>query len=72
VKFHKLEVYVFDFEEYGADDIIMSLEDARNCCITVQDSQTVDIPWTDDHILNKAGTPVEVFRSFFGTELKND
>jgi hypothetical protein len=71
VKFHKLEVYVFDFENYGADDIIMSLE-GRNYCITVQDSQTVDIPWTDDHILNKAGTPVEVFRSFFGTELKND
>lgn len=70
MKFHKLEVYVFDFEDYGADEIIMSLEDARNCCITVQDSQTVDILWTDDHILNKAGTPVEVFRSFFGTELK--
>ena len=71
MKFHKLEVYVFDFEDYGADDIIMSLEYASNCVLTVQDSQTVDIgDWTDDHILNKAGTPIEVFRSYFGTRMK--
>ena len=71
MKFHKLEVYVYDFEEYRIEDIIMSLENARNCVVTVKDSQTVDInDWTDDHILNKQGTPIEVFRSYFGPRMK--
>ena len=71
MKLHKLEVYVYDFEDYGVDNIIRSLEDARNWVLTVKDSQTADIgEWTDDHILNKQGTPIEVFRSYFGPRMK--
>jgi hypothetical protein len=71
MKLHKLEVYVFDFENSGVDNIIESIENNRHYCITVQDSQTANIgDWNDDHILNKAGTPIEVFRSYYGVELK--
>ena len=66
---HKLEVYVYDFEYHGIHNVIRSLEDGRDWFLSVQDSQTVHIrDWSDDHILNKKGTPIEVFRGYFGVK----
>ena len=71
MKMHKLEVYVFDFENSGLENVVASIENNRHYCISVKESQTADIgKWDDDHILNKSGTPLEVFRSYFGTPLK--
>lgn len=70
---HKLEVYVFDYEGAGLENIISNIEGHRHLFALVKQSESADIgQWSDDHILNKAGTPVEVFRSYFGTELKKN
>ena len=69
---HKLEVYVIDLEDDGIDSVVSNIRNNRHLCVLVQDSQTADIgDWGDNHVLNKAGTPVEVFRSFYKKELNN-
>lgn len=73
MKMHKLEVYVIDLEDDGIDSVVSNIRNNRHLCVLVQDSQTADIgDWGDNHVLNKAGTPVEVFRGYFGAELKNE
>jgi hypothetical protein len=70
---YKLEVYVFDYEGVGLENIISNIEGRRYLYALVKASESADIGhWSDDHILNKTGTPVEVFRSYFGTELKSE
>lgn len=69
MKFYKLEVYVFDFEGIGPSDIISDVEDTPYFATKVMKSESVDIDWTDDHELNKTSN-VDVYRKYFGTELK--
>ena len=72
MKMHKLEVYVIDLEDDGIDSVVGNIRNNRHLCVLVQDSHTADIgDWGDDHVLNKTGTPVEVFRSFYKTELND-
>ena len=66
MKFHKLEVYVVDFENSGIGDIIAEIEQNRYFCMNVQAHETTDIgEWSDDHELNNCNTPVERFREYF-------
>jgi uncharacterized protein YdeI (BOF family) len=67
MKFHKLEVYVFDFEEGdNIKDIIVEIEQNRHFNMEVKAHQTVDIgEWDDDHELNLTRTSLEQFRAYF-------
>lgn len=52
MKVHKFVVYVHDFEEYGAEDFVTTLENEGHM---VDETQTVDVDdddWHDDHPLN--------------------
>ena len=69
MKFYKLEVYVFDHEDVGTSNVIYSIENNRHYNVKVAKSESVKVDWTDDHELNKTSN-VEVYRKYFGTELK--
>ncbi len=63
--YHRLEVYVLDFEHYGIDNIKAELGNLDCFCI-VADHQTTVIPeWTDDHELNKIKCTLETRRKYF-------
>jgi hypothetical protein len=61
MKFHRLEVYVLDFDGLGAEEVQSVLENQRypNWCISpkVHKMETVDIgEWYDEHPLNRKST----------------
>jgi hypothetical protein len=64
--YHRLEVYVLDFEKYGVDDIITNLDRMDCFYFKVADHQTTVIPeWTDAHELNKSKCTLETRRKYF-------
>ena len=69
MRMYKLEVYVFDYEGAGLENIISNIESHRHLYALVKQWESADIgAWDNDHILNKKGTPIEVFRDYFGVE----
>jgi hypothetical protein len=66
MKFHKLEVYVLDFENGGIKNLIKLLEQNPHFNMEVKAYQTVDIgEWYDDHELNQLDTTLEQYRAYF-------
>ena len=67
MKLHKVEMYIFDFEDAGRDEILLQLEYSNFPYVfAVKEQGTADIgEWSDDHILNQMSTPVEEFRKYF-------
>lgn len=64
--YHRLEVYVLDFENYGVESIKSILENNLDDHYTVADQQSTVIPeWTDDHELNKTKCTLETRRKYF-------
>ena len=64
--YHRLEVYVLDFENYGVDCVCANLGRIDNFYFKVADYQTTVIPeWTDDHELNKIKCTSETRRKYF-------
>lgn len=62
--YHRLEVYVVDFENYGIEDIIASVENIDH--LTVAEHQTTTIPnWSDKHELNKRTCTIKNRRKYF-------
>jgi hypothetical protein len=63
--YHRLEVYVLDFENYGIDEI-KSVFRNLDSFYSVADHQTTTITeWTDDHELNKMKCTLETRRKYF-------
>lgn len=67
MKMHKVEMYIFDMEDIGKDEILLQLEYSNFPYIfAVKETGTADIgDWDDNHILNQMSTPVEKFREYF-------
>ena len=69
MKVHKVELYIIDFDQVGANQIIEILENARypNRCInpTVKRVRTKEIEWSDDHPLNNLKTQDKSYRDLF-------
>lgn len=70
MKAHKVILTIIDFDEVGADDIKIIIEDTRypNRCISpeVVSIETVDIgEWDDDHPLNSNATAPQEWRRLF-------
>ena len=70
MKVHKIELVVIDFDEVGAEDIKIILENARypNHCINpeVMSITTRDCgEWSDDHPLNHSATKDSALASLF-------
>jgi hypothetical protein len=64
--YHRLEVYIVDFENYGIEDVITTLQRTDSYFVKVADHQTTSIPnWTDDHELNKTKCTIETRRKYF-------
>jgi hypothetical protein len=62
--YHRLEVYVLDFENYGIDNIKAKLSNLDY--YIVADHQTTSIPnWNDDHELNMTKCALETHRKYF-------
>jgi hypothetical protein len=66
MKAYKVTVLVIDFENQGADDIKISLENMKYVHASVLSSEAADIgEWSDVHALNHNGTfDAEVARLF--------
>lgn len=66
MKMHKLEVYVYDFEGYGAAEYVTQIENMRHAHAKAKATETAEIgDWSDSHELNNSTTPIERFRSYF-------
>lgn len=64
--YHRLEVYVLDFDNYGIGDIIATLDRLDSYHFKVADHQTTVIPnWEDSHELNKTNCPLKIRRKYF-------
>jgi hypothetical protein len=64
--YHRLEVYVLDFEKYGVESVKAELGNLDSFHFTVADQQTTVIPeWTDNHELNKTKCKLETRRKYF-------
>lgn len=64
--YHRLEVYVLDFENWGIKEISHMISNMDNCYVRVGEHQTTVIPeWTDDHELNKTKCTLETRRKYF-------
>ena len=64
--YHRLEVYVLDFENYGIKEISHMICNMNNCCVHVGEYQSTVIPeWTDDHELNKTKCTLDTSRKYF-------
>lgn len=65
VMFHRLEVFVLDFDNYGIEDI-KSVFNTLNGVYKVGEHQTTIIPeWEDSHELNKVKCTLETMRKYF-------
>jgi len=66
---HKIEVYVFDHELVGGEEAAQMVREIRTrvpVYFTAKKVETIEIKdWSDDHELNKTGTPIERFRERF-------
>ena len=57
MKAYKLEIIVIDFQNYGPDEIIHSLDCLRNFNVDVVSTREADIgEWDDSHPLNLTST----------------
>ena len=66
MKFHRIELYVPDFEDDGLDQILWELDSNPHYVVIVKEAKTTEIEgWGDSHPLNKKDTPVEEFRKYF-------
>lgn len=69
MKVTKVVVMIVDFDELGEDDIKNTLENANypNDCIgpIVQEIETVEVDWTDEHPLNMDSTSSAEFERLF-------
>lgn len=64
--YHRLEVYVLDFENWGIKEISHMISNMDSCCVRVGEHQSTVIPeWTDDHELNKNKCTLETKRKYF-------
>lgn len=64
--YHRLEIYVLDFEKYGIEDVCMNLSNIDGFHFKVAECQTTAIPnWSDEHELNKSKCPIETRRKYF-------
>lgn len=53
MKAYLLKVLVIDFENYGVDEAVNTIE--QNTSYAVIDSESADIDWSDSHPLNQIG-----------------
>lgn len=64
--YHRLEVYILDFEKFGIKELIATLDNIDAFSFKVGDCQSTVIPnWTDDHELNKRNCTLETQRKYF-------
>jgi len=64
--YHRLEIFVVDFESYGLDELKNIFNNIDCYCLNIGESQTTIIPnWTDDHELNKTKCTLETKRKYF-------
>lgn len=72
MRMYKLEVYVIDFGNLGADGVRDALELSTDYAVVkVVDSEVADIgDWSDDHELNQRGAVPETYRKYYGVKLK--
>lgn len=72
MKIHKITVLVVDFDNLGATDVKIEIENTNypNDCIhpTVVEIDTREVEWFDGHPLDKASTRLSEFRRLFGAE----
>lgn len=67
MKVHKLEVLVYDFENYGIDEYVVALNQNNDYHMRVLDYQTKEIgEWSDAHPLNHPETLMEYVDEIFG------
>lgn len=67
--YHRLEVYVLDFEKYGIEDVCLNLSQIDGYIFKVAEHQTTTITnWTDDHELNKSKCTLETRRTYFNVK----
>jgi hypothetical protein len=66
MKLHKIEVYVFDFEDMGIDSCLDEIKNMKYLITRSFDQGTADIgEWDDDHELNSSKSDIETFRKHF-------
>lgn len=71
MKVHKIELLVFDFEDYGVDRFKPMLNDMKYIMANVMSTSTVEIEgWTDDHPLNKHATQHDEYYRIFPTRFE--
>ena len=64
--YHRLEIFVIDFENYGIEEIKRNFNRMDCFGVTIGEHQTTTIPvWTDDHELNKTKCTLETHRKYF-------
>lgn len=72
MKVFKLEIFIADFDELGAEEIKQVLENANypNDCISpdVMKCESRDVEWSDDHPLNGKDTFDEAVKKLFEEE----
>jgi hypothetical protein len=66
---HRITVLVVDLDHLGADEVKAVIESTRypNHCIApdVLTVESVEVEWSDEHVLNQRGVKVEVVDRVF-------
>jgi hypothetical protein len=74
IQVHKVILSVLDFDDIGADGVKEEIENTSyaNHCISpdVENIETVEVEWSDDHPLNQKTTCKEEFCRLFGGTVK--
>ena len=66
MKMYKVELYILDFEDSGAQDYVATIAQELNTITKVGEIKTADIgEFNDDHELNFIKTDIETFRKYF-------
>lgn len=62
MKAHRIEIYIVDFENYGIDNYLTTLEQHRHLNARIGKTATVEIgDWDDDHPMNVLSTDVDEY-----------
>ena len=77
MKAHKVTLFIIDFDECGADEIKVIIENQKypNHCINpdVKNIETVDVgQWYDEHPLNKMDTCEAEYKRLFTPNPQQD
>ena len=68
VKVIKVEMYITDFQEFGAEEIKYMLEErVKGIHGRVISMESKSVDWTDEHPLNSKDTQTEAYNKLFNT-----